>query len=331
MVFVTFPFAEHSRPSKVVSAYLCLYLAATSLAHAQSAPNVPAQSATADSDKRGGADGPEQRSLSPPQTRSGSISHISRPPYALNQSGYKQELDSTNDPKQKLDVLSRRWNDVALAVFFCDVVTGPASFHRSTRYWQSNWLETGTWTIDMEGDLVGAQGPQGSSSIRIKGNCRSDVAFTGLIHVYGDLASKLQASGQSEVVIAGDVSPSGVIETDGIARVFVGGNVKGEIRNKGSAMIWIHGDLDADISAGFPTINIHIMGDCRGDLRPVDKPALAYLDVRGSMSSERIRKNADRGWTEFHASIGISDVLPGLYPRDNVHNAYWIVHSTNRE
>lgn len=250
--------------------------------------------------------------------------------YSLDEVRFGQDLAAARDEAGRLNVLNRRWHDVVLAATYCDVVTG-MSFHRSVRHWQSGWLTTGTWTVQAGTDLLTAHDSLSKATVLVKGDCRADITVSdgGMLHIYGDLSSNLTLSGQSEVVIGGAITRDGAIDGDGILRVFVGGHVDGQISNKGSSTLWINGDVTGSIHAGRPSMTVHVIGDFLGHLLPVDVASLAYLDVRGNMSSGLIEKVARYGWTEFNASVGSSDVTPGLYPKSQASNSRWVVHSQN--
>ena len=55
---------------------------------------------------------------------------------------------------------------------------------------------------------------------------------------------------------------------------------------------------------------------------PIGRASMAHLDVRGSMPSELIEKTARYGWVQFNATIGSSDVPPGVYPKGRALNAH---------
>ena len=52
---------------------------------------------------------------------------------------------------------------------------------------------------------------------------------------------------------------------------------------------------------------------------PSDRPALLSLNVDGYASDESLTAIADCYYTVFDASIGISNVRPGLYPKSGFH------------
>ncbi len=248
--------------------------------------------------------------------------------YVIDQARFKRDLAASKDEPQRLQVLARRWNQIVLAVAHCDVARD-MSFHSSLSYWRSGWLSTGTWTLHSDGDLVTPSGPMNKATALVRGDCRANITITGggIVHVYGDLDATIKVSGQSNVVIGGDVKPNGCIEAAGIVRVFVGGDVQGRIRSEGSLEVWVHGDLDGEIRAGHPSTRVHITGDFRGDMEPLVVGGMTYLDVRGKMPYKAIQATARHGWTVFNASIGVSDMPPGLYPKSRAAHGFWVVHS----
>jgi hypothetical protein len=169
----------------------------------------------------------------------------------------------------------------------------------------------------------------------IKGDCLADVTIEGhgFIHVYGDLQAKITTIGdtQSEIVIGGDIKPGAGIDGTGIMRIFVGGNADGYIRVTGSDHTWVNGDLNGEIGTGVPITVVHVMGDFNGAMKPLDKAALVYLDVRGFMPVAKIETVADFRYTEFQATVGASDQAPGLYPKHGgPPERLWVIH-TQRE
>jgi hypothetical protein len=263
-----------------------------------------------------------------------SRSSSSGPVYALDQDVFRQDLAASTDEQQRLEVLARRWDQVVLAVAHCDVI-GDMMFSRSVRHWQSGFLATGTWTIHSAGDLVEAKEQTAPGAALVRGDCRADISFASastfgrgsLVHIYGDLDANISVSGQSQVVIGGDITPNGSIDGNGIVRIFVGGDVEGRISNSGSMSVWINGDLNGEVLAGRPSSKLHVMGDFRGRMKPLAVASLAYLDVRGFMSTNDIRTTARRGWTVFNATIGRSDSPPGLYPKGQAAIGFWVVHT----
>ncbi len=249
-------------------------------------------------------------------------------PYHLGNAQYEQELAASRDEATRLDVLKRRWDEVVLAATHFDVLKD-SPLHGSVWHWQNGFLTTGTWTVQTGGDLLLAPDVLDKATVLVKGDCQADITVSngGIVHIYGDLSSTLTVSGQVEVVIGGDITAEGVIEGDGIVRIFVGGNLVGRITNKSSSTLWINGDVSGIVHAGDPDVAVHVIGDFVGQLLPFAKGSLASLDVRGEMSSALIEKTARYSWTEFKASIGSSDIPAGIYPKGRTMGVRWVVHA----
>ena len=254
-----------------------------------------------------------------------------RTPYVLNRGTFAPELAAAKSETEKLGVLAKRWELVKLAVAHCSVTTGPASFHRSVRFWQSGYVGSDSEKITIDQNLEKPVNAEKDTTLLIRGDCLADVTIksSALIHVYGDLRAKITASGdaQCEIVIGGAIAQNAGIEGDGIQTIFVGASVDGYIREQGSSHTWINGDLRGEIGAGSPLAALHVMGDFNGSMKPLGKPALAYIDVRGFMSSAAIKTIADQGYTELQASIGLSDQAAGLYPQQGgPPERLWVIH-----
>jgi len=172
----------------------------------------------------------------------------------------------------------------------------------------------------------------------VHGDCLADVRLysDSKIHIYGDLGAKLSIAGQCEVIIAGSVRESGSIETDGIARIFVGGDLAGDVRNLGSSMLWVHGNLSGDVLAGTPSTEIHVMGDWEGLVQPSQRAGMLAIEVRGYAPMESLKAIEAAPFSKFDASIAESNCEPGLYPREEVpgglgaprsrSNHVWAIH-----
>jgi len=253
-------------------------------------------------------------------------------PYVLEPRGFSEAFAAAKDEDERLGVLARRWELVKRAVAHCDVMER-VSFHASLAFWQSGWLRTGDWSLQAENDLEQAFAAETQAAVLVRGDCVGDVTIKGgaLVHIYGDLKGRITAGGHSEVVIGGDVKEGGGVEGDGIIRIFVGGNVDGFVRNKGWCMAWINGDLNGEIGTGTPTTELHVMGDFNGIMKPTGGAALASVDVRGFMSAHDLENIARHDYTEFSASVALSDAPAGIYPqRPRIINAWWVVHAQRR-
>lgn len=281
---------------------------------------------------------------------------------------------AANDEQRKA-LLEKRWDATKMAVLHCNAVLR-TPFFTTGQYWSSGGTFPPD-TQRIEGNLTqpkieaepaeaapkkadgdaekkaDAEPAPGAPRVRfaasnkpprlivIRGDCLAEMTLTErcTVHIYGDLGAKLSVKGQSEVVIAGSVREKSLIETDGIARLFVGGDVRGDIRNKGSATLWIHGDLHGHVTTGSPSTDITLIGDFWGDIRPNgERGSLISLDFRGFAPSKSIEAIVDERYTKFDASIAESDCEPGIYPPSGrpvfvpggppprLINGNWVIH-----
>lgn len=248
-------------------------------------------------------------------------------PYQLNQSRFDTELANSRGDEQRLQILGRRWNEVGMAVAYCSATNDYTSFHHSMAYWNTGYLSSGTWKLEVSGDLLEVPDGGSKETVLIRGDCRADLKVRETIHIYGDLTSKLVVRGLSEVVIGGSILSTGSVHTDDIARIFVGGDVDGRISNKGSAFVWVSGDFTGVMEAGEPNLGFHVMGDFTGTLDPNRRAAMMSLNVRGFIDGDVLNEIAVKGWTQFSASVGSSDIEPGIYSSPSGGTASHVVHS----
>lgn len=146
----------------------------------------------------------------------------------------------------------------------------------------------------------------------IMGDCLGDVSLEAgsTIHIYGDLNANLKVKGFSEILVAGSVSEESVIETDDSPTIFVGGDLKGEIRNTKSITLWVHGDLTGKIVTGIPMTSINVMGDFTGNITTQEQRGSIFsLEVRGFASYESIQAISPAKYVQFHATIAESNCL----------------------
>lgn len=231
-----------------------------------------------------------------------------------------------------------RWESTVLAVGHAHA-TMDTAFSESMQYWESGWLFTGTWTHIERGDLKEPLKLEGPASILIEGDCLADISVAGdaLIHILGNVSAKIVVGEQSEIIIGQDVTAKGRIETGPIVRVFVGGNFDGVARESGSTW-WIVGSVRGQIETGAPHTCLHVGGDFLGTISPLDKAMLSMV-VKGFVPSKTLYSVADLAYTRFEASIGISDMPRGLYPRETGnphvdnrrHSSRWVVHRQRSE
>ncbi|WP_146521975.1 hypothetical protein [Stieleria varia] len=134
------------------------------------------------------------------------------------------------------------------------------------------------------------------------------------MHINGDLNAGLETGGFQEILICGDVSRDAKIHADGFLHIYIGGSMNGQIVTTGSSKIWVDGDFGGSISTGNPSTNLYVSGDFDGTISAHDDPSLLFLCVTGYARHDLISAIASIGYTVFNASVGISDVSPGLYP-----------------
>ncbi|HVP09867.1 MAG TPA: hypothetical protein VMV94_01620 [Phycisphaerae bacterium] len=254
-------------------------------------------------------------------------------PYVLDRDAFTRELAAAKGEDARLGVMARRWEAITRAVAYCNAALGPGpgEFHRSSMYWYTKYV--GGEKIESKGNLDKPAELEKGGGVIIRGDCLADVTVKGhaFIHVYGDLNAKITTTSnvQCEIVIGGDIKPGAMIDDDGIVTIFVGGNMSGDLQNRGSAFIWINGDLNGTVETGSPATSLHVMGDFNGMMKPLNQGALESLDVRGFMSAEKIDVIARMKHTEFQASIGFSDQPPGLYPhgQGQPELVRWVIHA----
>jgi hypothetical protein len=194
-------------------------------------------------------------------------------------------------------------------------IRGQMDFHGSLAYWHR---QAPAPTDDWQRALLRPTTPLRVEGTRVLevADCPIDVTVPdgSVLHVYGDLSGKVTASGQCEVVVAGDVLAQGCVDGDGIVRVYIAGNLLGSVRNRGSARVWVRGHHRGEVVTGCPSTHLHVLGDCTGSVRTESGPALLYLEVGGFMPFELLERTAAVGYTEFCAVIRRSNRPPGIYP-----------------
>jgi hypothetical protein len=234
-----------------------------------------------------------------------------------------------------------RWQALKLPVGHC-TVTMDIPFSSSLRYWQSGELDDSTeWTLNQSGDLTLEQDYPNEASILIQGDCRANLAVAGgaLVHVLGDLASTLKVGQHSEIVIGGDIRPGAEIQMNGIGSVFVGGDLEGCVRSTSMLTLCVYGHMLGTLYTGHPSTRMAVRGDFTGQIQPLQKASLVFLEVKRFMAYKSLEAIARHGYTQFDAAIGVSDRPPGIYPdlaeykRLKAMRKYcsWIVHAQSLE
>jgi len=181
-------------------------------------------------------------------------------------------------------------------------------FHRSLRGFKRNSTK-----YDEEYELI-------------KGDLNHNISDMLLIHVIGDLNSKLNLEDHSEVVIMGDVSKESVIYIDGMSNIFIGGSLYGSIISIDSAEIYIKGNVNGLIKTGSPSTEIKIDGDLLGEIKPNNKDGnLVTIDVNGYTDINKIKDIFSYRYTELKAAFHNSNIKPGIYYFPVRDNKYYTV------
>ena len=251
-------------------------------------------------------------------------------PYRFDRAAFDARLAAATTEPERAAVLSQRWDDVLKIVAYVSVVE--ERFFQTLMKEQLGLLSPTGLTkrvgSDSKEPLVLAE----EQPCRIDGDCLAPIRApeVGIVHILGDLKSTVIVGGQSEVVIAGSVAPSGAIVADGITRVLVGGDLEGTVVSSGSFMAWVNGSLRGQVETGTPMTELHVVGDFTGTLEPQEKGALLDIDVHGFMAQAAVDAILAHGYTSARFSIGLSDAEPGLRFGGPVNHseltASWVVH-----
>jgi hypothetical protein len=242
----------------------------------------------------------------------------------------------TNLPP-RLAELARHWECLKFSVTRANLRMHH-TFYRSCAYWQrGEFSERKGWSLADSGDLYSPRAfHETTTSVLVGGDCRGNLSLQndGLVHIYGDLRSTIEIGHMGEIVIGGSLLPGASIEAEGIHQVFVGGDLNGTIRSLGSLHIWVCGNFGGRIRTGDPVTDMYVAGDITGQVEPTDGASLFYLDTDGFVPYETLTSIAEYGYTEFNASIGLSDQPPGIYPAEwaqmasRSHHCRWTIHRT---
>jgi hypothetical protein len=207
------------------------------------------------------------------------------------------------------------------------------SFHNSSDYFQTGEVNRRYWNDVRRLDQIVEPLPLGKRAfVLIEGDVLADVMVPddGFVVVYGGVRSSIQINGHGELIVAGDVLEGASISSQGIFHFFVGGDMAGCLRNRGSCTAWIEGHLRGPVWTGSPCTQLRMRGDCTATIRPSEEPSLLYLEVGGFMAYASLEATAAVGYTEFNASIGASDRPAGIYPDKTTYNALRQHRSYNR-
>lgn len=219
--------------------------------------------------------------------------------------------------------------DMIVRVAHADIAMHMA-FPRSVAHWNREHDEQHPWKTlpaHCRSILIGK-----NDGVLIDGNCSNGVSAPegGLIHICGDLASRIDADGHYEIVVSGDVKEGATIDASGFCHMFVAGDFSGELRSTDSAKVWIGSNFNGTVKTGAPSTAMYIGGDYNGNVMPKKTAALLWLTVAGFATQASLSKIVGCEYTQFNASIARSDVAAGLYPLDGHHRKTPHGNSFNR-
>jgi hypothetical protein len=258
------------------------------------------------------------------------LREIERHPATLAIDQATLDLDIAGTQAMRQNMLAQRWLAVQNAVAYHGT-THRDAFYGSRSYWHTGSTRGIGWALEQTGDLNEAFYIPTKGNVLVKGDVNKDIEIAGncVVHILGDLDAMLDLKGICEVVIAGDLTPNATIICDGQLELFVGGNNRGILGSTGSSTIIIDGNAAGTIQSGAPATVLTITGDLLGDIPPPkNKDTILTLRVDGYAPTEKMLDLAAAGFTRINATLGTSNVPPGLYPQDETATrptARWVV------
>ncbi len=205
--------------------------------------------------------------------------------------------------------------ELPLAVGHADVA-GHMAFSHAASYFLTGHLNPDWWkTVERIPSVNEQRTFSDRSFVIVDGDVVQDVVFSaGTLLIYGNLKSSVRMTEECELIIAGDIEKGGSVSSSKGLHVFLGGDLVGSVKSRGACKAWLEGDLSGEIRTGHPISELVVKGDLVGGVRPLEKAALLYLQVGGFMPYSSLEAIAMFGYTEFHASISVSDCPRGFYP-----------------
>ena len=229
-----------------------------------------------------------------------------------------KEFDNKTKYVKRLRLYDQRWQAVQLAVAYHGT-THRETFYGSRAYWHTGSTRGLGWSLDVKGDLIDPVFVDAPGNVRVAGDANADIEVNGdaIVHILGDLNATLELKGVCELVVAGNLTENATIICDGQLNLFVGGNSNAVLGATRSATIIIDGNANGVLQCGAPATTLTITGDLIGQIpAPSDKDAVLSLRVDGYTPTEKMLDLATAGFTRVNATLGTSNVPPGLYPQD---------------
>ena len=197
---------------------------------------------------------------------------------------------------------SGRWNRVKLAVARHNVGSHVHPFQASL----SSWADERYWRV--------GEGPH--EYLALEGDATEELSVgTSVVHIRGNLTTLLQVGADSQVVIGGSVTRDARIQAEGIVHIHVEGDVEGVIACHGMAGVWIGGDLRGQVLTGAPAMFLHVAGDLEGTVRPLDAGlASLTVDVGGHAATSLLVAIDEEPYVTLDMAVASSDELDeGVY------------------
>jgi hypothetical protein len=222
-----------------------------------------------------------------------------------------------------------RWHGVKFRVAVC-AMRAFGLFHSSLSIWKGGEPnDTNNWSIHETGSFGSSQAFNEDAAVFVEGDCDGELTFAqqAVVHICGNLVGKLVVGRNSEIVIGGTVSPDAMIDTDGHCSVYLDGDLRGSIRNKGSVFCSIGGDCNGALMTGASTTRLSVRGNCgagsirpypwgdsRDTVKPLSRQGVLRLDVGGFMAYSALEAISRFKYRDFWASVNQSDRGPGIFP-----------------
>ena len=185
--------------------------------------------------------------------------------------------------------------------------------------WHYSRGEMTDWTLIPEGRSPLLLGE--FSRIIVDGDCLRPITapMGSEVLILGDLRSSIKIEGSANVTVVGDVTPEARVLTNADAVLFVGGHFLGELEGGDNHDVWIEGNLKGILRPGSHRNRYFVSGDYRGRIIPGNQHRIQLnLTVEGFASQAAMTEIAALEYSYFRASLGSSDIEPGLYPADGV-------------
>lgn len=209
-----------------------------------------------------------------------------------------------------------RWPAVRRAVDHAGVMHDDA-FYGGRAYWHTGYLRGRVFAFEHEGDLTEPTVIDGQGAVRIMGDIKADLEMSGqaMLFIYGNVDAAIKLKGNCEVIIAGSIGEGGAVACDGTLHLYVGGPMRGLVGSTGGSVVVVDDQLSGLVRCGGPSARVTVTGDAVGRVTATAQTeSVLNLRVDGYMPNRSLLDVAAAGFTRMNATIGVSDLVPGLYP-----------------